>query len=145
MVLHHACCVDWDGAGVLIFGDSGAGKSGLTLRLIHAGASLVADDCVETLSEKDGALTAFAPENIRGLLEVRGLGIVKMPYKEKTTVKLKVCLSSFDKIDRIPAEFEQAVLAGRIPELKVNAFDSVAVEKIKTALAVVDGKIGLAQ
>lgn len=146
MVLHHACCVELDGAGVLIFGESGAGKSDLALRLIYGGAVLVADDCVETRQEgTDGALVAFAPENICGLMEVRGLGVVKMPYKEKTTVKLKVYLSSFDKIDRMPSEVEPALLAGRILEIRINAFESAAVEKIKTALAVVDGKIGLAQ
>ena len=79
----HANCVDFDGAGVLILGKSGSGKSDLTLRLTDAGAVLVADDCVRLVEKKDGRTVAFAPEKARGLMEIRGLGIVKAKFKKK--------------------------------------------------------------
>ena len=79
-VLVHGTCVALKGRGVLLLGDSGAGKSDLALRLIHDGARLVADDRV-VLTLKRGTLTASAPTSIAGLIEVRGLGIVKLPAR----------------------------------------------------------------
>jgi len=77
----HATCVALKGRGVLIMGESGAGKSDLALRLIHQGAHLVADDRV-ALGLARGRLIARAPAAIAGLLEVRGLGIVKLPARQ---------------------------------------------------------------
>ena len=56
----HGACVDLSGAGVLLRGPSGSGKSDLALRLIDGGASLVADDRVD-LEVRDGNLAAHAP------------------------------------------------------------------------------------
>lgn len=142
MVSYHASCVELNGAGVLIFGESGSGKSDLALRLMDAGAVLVADDYVETV-EENGSLHAFAPDNIKGLIEVRGIGIIQTDFKERTIIKLKVYLSSFDEIDRMPFSFASQAEAGGIADLKLSAFDVSAVAKIKTALAVVSGKNGL--
>ena len=41
-VVVHATAVAWHGRGVLLRGPSGSGKSALALRLLHAGAVLVA-------------------------------------------------------------------------------------------------------
>jgi hypothetical protein len=68
--------VDADGplAGVLILGESGAGKSSLALSSIEgcpfARTALVADDQVLV----DAQLIASAPPALSGLLEVRGFG-----------------------------------------------------------------------
>ena len=97
MPLVHAACVEWLGAGVLIRGKSGAGKSDLALRLIDAGAALVADD--QVLLENG---IASAPARLQGLLEVRGLGIVRLPFVEKTAVVLTIDLCSADEIERLP-------------------------------------------
>ena len=43
----HATCVQLGGVGVVLLGASGVGKSDLALRLIDAGALLVADDQLE--------------------------------------------------------------------------------------------------
>lgn len=76
----HATCVAIGGQAILLTGASGAGKSDLALRLIDEGARLVADDQT-ILTVKGGYLSAHAPATIRGLLEIRGLGIVKLPAK----------------------------------------------------------------
>lgn len=76
----HGTCVARQGRGVLLLGGSGAGKSDLALRLIHDGATLVADDRV-ILAVKRGKLSASAPPTIAGLIEVRGLGIIKLPAR----------------------------------------------------------------
>ena len=74
----HATCVSLYGAGLIIRGPSGAGKSDLALRLIDRGARLVADDRVDLLVSDNGVI-ARAPETLAGLLEVRGLGILRVP------------------------------------------------------------------
>jgi hypothetical protein len=76
----HASCVARRGAGVLLMGGSGSGKSDLALRLIHEGWSLVADDRT-VVAVTRGLLTAAAPASIAGLLEVRGLGILALPAR----------------------------------------------------------------
>ncbi len=65
---------------MLLLGDSGAGKSDLALRLIHDGALLVADDRT-VIAVKQGGLAAAAPTSIKGLIELRGIGIVALPAR----------------------------------------------------------------
>ena len=83
--LLHASCAAHGAAGVLILGRPGTGKSSLLLRLIDRGFELVADDCVLL----DGA-TARAPERLHGLLEVRGLGIYRLPARRSAAIRLVV-------------------------------------------------------
>src|SRR6516162_9304950 len=71
----HASCAARDGAGVLLLGPPGSGKSDLALRLLDCGFMLVADDRVEV----EGGV-ARPPPALAGLLEVRGLGILRLPY-----------------------------------------------------------------
>ena len=87
----HASCVAIGNKGVLLLGKSGAGKSDLALRLIDEGAKLVADDRT-ILFVKNGALHARAPATIRGLLEIRGVGIVEMPVRSQVRLALAVTL-----------------------------------------------------
>src|ERR1700749_918633 len=75
----HASCIELAGTGVLLRGPSGSGKSDLALRLIDAGAKLVADDRTDLWTEK-GRLLARARATVAGLIGVRGLGIVKSPH-----------------------------------------------------------------
>lgn len=72
----HGVLVDIYGVGVLITGKSGVGKSETALELVKRGHRLVADDCVEIRQEDRDTLVGTAPELIRHLLEIRGLGII---------------------------------------------------------------------
>ncbi len=72
----HASCAARDGWAVLLTGAPGSGKSDLVLRLIDRGFVLVADDQVEIGA--DGM--ARPPEALEGLLEVRGLGVMRFPF-----------------------------------------------------------------
>jgi HPr kinase/phosphorylase len=83
----HATCVAVEGRGLLIIGPSGAGKSGLALRLLSLGASLVADDRTE-LSMTTGRLIARCPGPIRGLIEARGVGVLRAPAVAEAEVAL---------------------------------------------------------
>jgi HPr kinase/phosphorylase len=95
-VLVHATAVARGGAAVLLLGPPGAGKSDLGLRLIDRGWVLVADDQV-LLNGTD----ASAPPTIAGLIEVRGIGIVRLPYRGSVPVRLAVQLEP--PIARLPA------------------------------------------
>lgn len=86
-----ASAVVIDGRALLIEGPPGSGKSSLALALIDRGAGLIGDDAV-TLSVTDGALIAHPPPNIAGLLEVRGVGLVRLPSAPPAPVALILSL-----------------------------------------------------
>jgi serine kinase of HPr protein (carbohydrate metabolism regulator) len=111
----HAGAVVVDGAGVLVRGPSGSGKSSLLLALLMADVAvnrLVADDRV-ALSVEDGRLRAFAPASIVGLLEIRGQGIVAVPHIDAAGIDLVVDLVPADGCPRMPdAAAMRAEIAG---------------------------------
>ena len=74
----HGVLVDIYGVGVLITGSSGIGKSETALELVKRGPRLVADDAVEIRQAEENYLVGHAPELIRYLLEIRGLGIINV-------------------------------------------------------------------
>ena len=78
MIRVHGTSVALGGDGILLQGPSGSGKSDLALRLVDAGALLVADDQTELALVGDGVLMR-APGVIAGRIEVRGLGILRVP------------------------------------------------------------------
>jgi len=87
----HASCAARPGPdgpdAVLILGPPGAGKSDFLLQLIQTGFILVADD--QVLIEHN---TASAPAALAGLLEVRGLGIFRLPHLPEAPLRLAIRL-----------------------------------------------------
>jgi serine kinase of HPr protein (carbohydrate metabolism regulator) len=83
--------------GVLLRGPSGAGKSVLALSLLDRWegrgleAQLVADDRVD-LSLEAGELLMSPPPNLAGLIELRGRGIIKRPYRSAVRLDLVIDL-----------------------------------------------------
>lgn len=77
-VAYQATAVAIGGRAILIEGESGSGKSSLALALIDRGAALVGDDGV-LLGVIGGVLWAFPHPNTRGLMEIRNVGIARMP------------------------------------------------------------------
>jgi len=71
----HGCLVSVYGRGILICGESGIGKSEITLELIRKGHIMVADDAV-IISRIQNQLTGKAPEVLYGMLEIRGIGVI---------------------------------------------------------------------
>jgi len=63
------------GKGVLITGESGMGKSEIAMELVRDGQVLVADDRVD-VQKIHNSLYGHAPELLRGMLEIRGIGII---------------------------------------------------------------------
>ena len=90
-MLLHATGIVHQGWAALLTGPSGAGKSDLALRMIDRGWTLLADDQVLLRGEK-GILTAHAPAATVGLIEVRGVGIVRLESVACAPVALTVAL-----------------------------------------------------
>lgn len=111
----HATTVSIDGHGVMILGASGAGKSALALQLISMGAILVADDQT-ALRVVNGQLIADCPTPIKGLIEARGVGLLKVPSTGPTPVLAFVDLDRPEP-DRLPHPHEHAVLGVSLPAL----------------------------
>ncbi len=141
MLTIHASCVSIDGVALLLRGPSGAGKSDLALRLLEAGAELVADDRTQLRCD-DGLLIASAPEQLRGLLEVRGLGPVRVPAAVTAPVALIVDLVPLQDVPRLPEPRYENILDVTLPCLSLYAFEASAAIKAGWALArALDGRL----
>ena len=136
----HATCVALEGRGVLLLGAAGAGKSDLALRLVDAGWELVADDRVDLTASGDG-LIASAPETLAGLLEVRGLGILRLPATERAVVALAVELVIPEAVPRLPDERHLGLLGHDVPVVALAPFQASSVKKVQLALALANGSI----
>lgn len=73
----HGVLVNVHGIGVLLTGESGMGKSEIALELIKNGHILIADDRVD-VTRSNGHLFGQAPELLKSMLEVRGIGILNV-------------------------------------------------------------------
>lgn len=131
----HASCVSLNNKGILILGESGLGKSDLSLRLImERGAELVADDRVD-LQNVNGRIVASAPEILQGLLEVRGLGIIRRPFAKEVPVSLIVRLvSHYKEVERLPDPVFYEIEGARISQISLYSFEPSAVLKVVAAL-----------
>jgi len=72
----HGVLVEVNGEGILILGESGVGKSETALEIVKRGHRLIADDQVEIRKISDTTLVGCAPDVIRHLIEIRGIGIL---------------------------------------------------------------------
>lgn len=107
----HASAVVFGEAGILIRGPSGAGKSSLAMSLLSLAAQvgrfarLVGDDRIE-LSRHGGRLVARGHAAIQGMIELRGQGIVRLPYELAVVLRLVVDLLPLKQLARYPADTE---------------------------------------
>jgi serine kinase of HPr protein (carbohydrate metabolism regulator) len=127
----HATAVAIAGVGVLLRGRSGAGKSDLALRLLDQGAVLIGDDYVE-LTVRAGRLWARPPRQLAGQLEVRGLGIMNLPYKSHP-IGLVADLAPPAQIERMPKPRQTAYLGVWLPVITVAPFQASAAAKLRLA------------
>lgn len=128
----HATAVAINGQGILLIGPSGAGKSDMALRLIDRGAILVSDDAVAVDTEGDMPVVKPAP-NIKGKLEIRGIGICNMDSLESAPLRMIVELSA--EVDRMPpSTFTKLFYGYMIPSIKLVPFEISAAIKLEHAL-----------
>jgi len=134
----HASCIELAGAGILLRGPSGSGKSDLALRLIDGGARLVSDDRTD-LTLENGSLFASSPATIAGKLEVRGVGILTLPAVQRSRVGMAVDLVEASTIERLPAGPRCSYLGVELPLIAIAPFEASAPAKLRAvahALAV---------
>jgi HPr kinase/phosphorylase len=129
----HASCAARDGAGVLLTGPAGSGKSDLLLRLLDRGFVLVADDWVDI---EEGV--ASPPATLAGMLEVRGIGIMRLPYLARARLALAVDLAA--RPSRLPAPTRHPLLG--VPVIALDPFGASAAQRVALALDCVQGRIG---
>ena len=129
----HATTVAIDGDGILIRGPSGSGKSDLALRLIDQGAELVADDRTE-LSLSSGRVIARSPDSIVGRLEVRGVGIVRLPCRDAVPVALVIDLVERGGCERMPDPRRACLLGAEIPCFRLEPHEPSATAKVRVVL-----------
>ncbi|WP_322963715.1 HPr kinase/phosphorylase [Sphingomonas fuzhouensis] len=125
--LIHASCVAIGDVGVLLRGPSGSGKSDLALRLIDRGATLIADDYVAATCI-DGALHVTVPERIAGLIEVRGVGILPLPYRPTAIIGLVIDLGDEE---RLPDPQDTVIAGVTIPIYRLNPLPASAPIKVE--------------
>ena len=127
----HASLVAIGDKGVLLCGKSGKGKSDLALRLIeNKSAQLVADDVVDLFISED-VLYGKAPDKLKGLLEVRGVGIFSYKYLDKIQISLIVNLvDDMSMVERLPLVTQKTILGVNIEEYNLCGKEVSASEKI---------------
>ena len=128
----HSTSVVIEDSGVLIVGNSGSGKSDLALRLIDSGATLISDDI--TICEKnEESIFLFPPPQIKGLLEVREIGIMTVPYVDNIKLTLLVELVD-EEVERLPKKTIGKFMNLNIPKIRIFGKSSSSVAKIKLKL-----------
>nr|WP_294526964.1 HPr kinase/phosphatase C-terminal domain-containing protein [uncultured Rhodopila sp.] len=128
----HGSCVSKHEDAVLLVGPPGSGKSDLVLRLLARGFELVADDQVDLV---DGV--ASCPAALAGLLEVRGLGVVQLPYRSGVRLALIVDLAT--PSDRMPMPRQHPDLG--LPVVCIDPAAASAPERIALALECAIGRV----
>lgn len=137
--LVNGTAVAWRGEGILILGPTGSGKSDLTLRLIDSGALLVADDVVEMKREGERLLLSFPPEGpaeLKGRMEVKGLGIMSVPAAPpEVPLSLVVRSTPRQDVELIPESMVSEWLGLQITTIGIGLPEPSAPAKVRLALA----------
>ena len=131
-LLVHATAIAIEGDAILLRGPPGAGKSDLALRLIDGGARLVADDQA-LLRRADNQVFVRAPAEIAGLIEVRGVGILRVDLISEAPIALVADLVPSTQIERIPDDRFEKVLGLAIPLITLAPFEASAPAKLRFA------------
>lgn len=121
-ITRHGVLVEVYGEGLLLTGDSGAGKSEVAIELLKRGHRLIADDAVEIRKISNHTLVGTAPELIRNYVELRGIGIINVAklfgmgaIKQENEINLVVNLVSWNSrevYDRLGIENQFTELLG---------------------------------
>ena len=146
----HGTCVAIGGAGVLMLGKPGSGKSSLALRLIDEPgygisgnlktAVLVADDQV-VLRRVGQRVVASAPRILAGMLEIRGVGLVRVAAAGDVPLALVASLAPAAEIARLPEPGESriTVLDVGLPLVMIDAGLASAPARLRAAFDLLAG------
>jgi len=129
---YQATAVAIGNRALMIEGASGSGKSSLALALIDRGAVLIGDDSL-MLEASGGMLAARPHPNTRGLLEVRGLGLLEFPVCEGAPIALVLRLD-VNAPRYVEAAGSAQLLGVSLPVLQLYPHDPVLHLKAELAL-----------
>jgi len=142
-ITRHGTCVSIEGQGVLLLGPPGSGKSDLALRLIdqpgvgigidEMRAMLVSDDQVMITVEEE-ELRAQAPPLLAGLLEIRGLGVMRVPCRLDAVLRIVVRLRPAAEIERLPLPQHMEILGLSLPVHEIDPWALSAPARVRAAL-----------
>jgi HPr kinase/phosphorylase len=125
MITVHAACCALDGAGILIRGPSGSGKSSLALLLAAAAdGAFVADDRVVCTAQAD-RIIARPHDTLAGRVEVRGQGILSISdlgVAFQAEAALRVVVDLVETLPRMPEpHLPEPLLGFSLPRLVLDA------------------------
>lgn len=129
----HATSVVFCGHGLLLCGAPGSGKSDLALRIMDAGGALIADDQTALMVEA-GQLFARAPESIKGMMEVRGIGLLKVPTCTTARMDILIDCVGREAIERLPEPAHTVIHGVKLRQLALYPFEASAVAKLRIFL-----------
>ncbi|MCC8016537.1 MAG: HPr(Ser) kinase/phosphatase [Clostridiales bacterium] len=129
-ITRHGVLCEVYGEGVLIIGESGAGKSETAVELIKRGHRLIADDAVEIRRTDAHTLIGASPNNIRHFVELRGIGIINArrlfgmgAVKETERINMVIQLEPWESVkayDRLGLDNEYSIILGvKVPVITV--------------------------
>jgi len=134
-IVMQASAVVISGRALLIEGPPGSGKSSLALALIDRGAGLIGDDAV-TIIRSGNQLIVSPPPNIAGLIELRGIGLVRLPVAAPAPAALILTLGG-PLTDRLPETLPHRTIAGlEVPALAFDPGTIAPAQRAEWALAV---------
>lgn len=142
----HATGLVVAGAGVIVTGASGSGKSSLAFELLERGRAtgrfscLVADDQI-FLSGQSGGLVMETPAPIAGLAEMRGYGVARVDHEPAAVVDLMVELVPPGEAPRHRRDKVRTVEGVEIPCLELAERDSAG--SARAILAWIDNRNGI--
>lgn len=125
--MYHGCLVSVFGIGTMIIGESGIGKSEITVELIKKGHIFVADDAI--LVTRIGQKVFGEPESsVKDFIEIRGLGILSFSRTfgierqiDSTRIRLVCELVDANKPDNKHIMFER--LGQEIKYINIEGVD----------------------
>ncbi len=126
----HGVLVEVNGEGILILGESGVGKSETALEIVKRGHRLIADDLVEVRKVSESTLVGRAPDVIKHLIEIRGIGIINVKelygvssVKPQESVNFVINLEKWDETktyDRMGLGEETTEILGiKVPSITI--------------------------
>ncbi len=141
-IVIHGTCVALGSVCAILRGPCGSGKSDVALRFLFlpvecltARPALVADDQVMIRRTGKG-LKASCPPALASKIEVRGVGIVRMPHIiREAELRLLVDLDGLREVPRLPDFRErETVLDLPVHRIELDPFESSAPIKIALIL-----------
>lgn len=138
--LIYGTCVALGRNAAILKGASASGKSDLALRFLFETPAdlepaLIADDQVSVARRSD-RLFASAPKTIAGQMEVRGIGIIAVPYRQEAELRLIVQLADRGDVPRLPPSPPPtwSVCGTPLPVICLTPFEASAHLKLRLAV-----------